>query len=75
MESIVHGSAVSTTQSARTNHDGAQYSQFCQHNFPATWILSEKMGPVGVNSTSTKKIPYAVQLRPDDCAGYIAEKI
>ena len=52
MGSICHTSVVSTAQSARDN-DYANIDVSSQHNVSATWKLSEKMYPEGVNSTYT----------------------
>ena len=56
MGSICHSSVVLTTQSARDNDD-ANIDFSSQHDVSATWKLSEKMDPAGVNSTYTSKYP------------------
>ena len=56
MGSICHSSVVFTAQSARDNDDAN--IDFCsQHDISATWKLSKKMDPAGVNSTNTTNYP------------------
>ena len=53
MGSICHSSVVSTAQSARDSDANANMDFSSQHDVSATWKLSEKMYPEGVNSTYT----------------------
>ena len=57
MGSICHSSVVFTTQSALRDNDNANIDFSSQHNVSATWKLSEKMDPAGVNSTYTTNYP------------------
>ena len=56
MGNICHSSAVFTTQSARDNDD-ANIDFSSHYDVSATWKLSEKMDPAGVNSTYTTNYP------------------
>ena len=53
MGSICHSSVVSTTRSAGRDNDDANRDFSSQCDVSATWKLSEKMDPEGVNSTYT----------------------
>ena len=55
MESICHSFVLFTTQSASDDDANIHFST--QHDVSATWKLSEKMDPAGVNSTYTTNYP------------------
>ena len=63
--SICHSSGVFTTQISARDDDDANIDFSTQHDVSATWKLSEKMNPAGVNSTYTTNYPmqYSWDLR------------
>ena len=65
MGSICHSYVVSTTQFARDKLWWFKYRLSSQHDVSATWKLSEKIDPEGMNSTYTTNYPmqYSWNLR------------
>ena len=60
---------VSTTRSARHKNE-ANIDFSSQHGVSATWKLSEKMDPEGVNSSYIHNmLANAAHLRPESCFG------